>query len=172
MIPNVHDRATAEQFVKACVAEIGLGFHPDTRFEDYVDGDGRRVFPDAEAERLNLMADRAAGFVDLYAVGLAEMRKLDRRLRSEREDLTSALESILTDARYALSQLRRGGRQWGTCWDTVRRAIDALERIESNAGQALRPADATPAAGSCEHCAADGGGCIVCQGWTPQTEGK
>jgi hypothetical protein len=75
MIPNVHDRATAEQFVKACVAEIGLGFHPDTRFEDYVDAGGNRVFSDAEAERLNLMADRAAGFVDMYAIGLDEMRR-------------------------------------------------------------------------------------------------
>ena len=85
MIPNVHDRATAEQFVKACVAEIGLGFHPDTRFEDYVDAGGNRVFSDAEA--------------------------------------------------------------------------------------ALRPADATPAAGSCEHCPGHGGGCIVCDGIQAKPEG-
>ena len=87
-------------------------------------------------------------------------------------ELTDALRSILTDARYAVGQLRRGGPQWGTCWGTARRALDALERIASNAEAALRPADATPAAGSCEHCPGHGGGCIVCRGWTPQTEGK
>ena len=80
-------------------------------------------------------------------------------------ELTDALRSILTDARYAVGQLRRDRPD-------PRRALDALERIAGNAESALRPADATPAAGSCEHCPADGGGCIVCQGARPQPEDK
>jgi hypothetical protein len=79
-------------------------------------------------------------------------------------DLTDALRSILTDARYAVGQLRRDRPD-------PRRALDALERIAGNAESALRPADATPAAGSCEFCPAQGGGCIMCNGIQAKAEG-
>ncbi len=42
--PDVHDRDSATQFVKWCVAQIGLGYHPDTRFADYVEDDGTPYF--------------------------------------------------------------------------------------------------------------------------------
>ena len=83
-------------------------------------------------------------------------------------ELTDALRSILTDARYALRQLRRYD---GYERNEITRAMDAVERIVSNAEAALRPADVTPAAGSCEHCPGHGGGCIVCDGIQAKPEG-
>jgi hypothetical protein len=40
------NRQQAIDYVKHCVDWIGPGFHPDTRFADYVDGAGRKLFND------------------------------------------------------------------------------------------------------------------------------
>jgi hypothetical protein len=93
-------------------------------------------------------------------------------------ELKAALESVRTDARYAREQIQaartattRTPISWGRVYDHIGRAVDALERIVSNAEAALRPADVTPAAGSCEHCPGHGGGCIVCDGIQAKPEG-
>jgi hypothetical protein len=66
---EVYDRASAARFVKWCVDVIGLGYHPDTPFADYVDGDGRATFSSPEAGRLEELADRVFKFCDPFEVG-------------------------------------------------------------------------------------------------------
>lgn len=61
---------------------------------------------------------------------------------SEREtELVAALESVLTDARYALGQLQAmpAADLCRKVGDRRGRAVDALERIVANATAALEP---------------------------------
>jgi hypothetical protein len=74
--PDVHDRDSAIQFVQWCVAQIGLGYHPDTRFADYVEADGKPVFSADESKRLDDLTEKACGFIDPAEVGLIEFQKL------------------------------------------------------------------------------------------------
>jgi hypothetical protein len=73
---TVHDTESAVRFIKWCVEEIGLGYHPDTPFADYVDGDGRPSFSAADATRLEELANRAFEFCDPYQVGHDEFQRL------------------------------------------------------------------------------------------------
>ena len=43
------DKQQAEKFIRAIANEIGLGFHPDTQMEDYIDGNGNALFSPAVA---------------------------------------------------------------------------------------------------------------------------
>ncbi len=73
----VHDRKSANSFVKWCIHEkVGPGYHPDTRFEDYVDSTNQRAFALDECALLNALQDRAFEFCDPYSVGLAELRRI------------------------------------------------------------------------------------------------
>ena len=46
------DKQQAEKFIRAIANEIGLGFHPDTPMEDYIDGDGNALFsPSVASEK-------------------------------------------------------------------------------------------------------------------------
>jgi hypothetical protein len=74
--PKVHDRASAIRFVGWCVAVIGLGYHSDDRFADYVADDGRPTFRPKEAVRLEAPAERAFAYCDPYEIGCAEFERL------------------------------------------------------------------------------------------------
>ena len=73
--PDVHDRDSAAAFVRWCVSHIGLGYHPDTAFEDYIDSEGGASFTPEIARSLNELNARAFDFCDPYEIGLAEVRR-------------------------------------------------------------------------------------------------
>jgi len=72
----VHDRETAVCFVRWCVEVIGLGYHPDTLFSEYVDGDGQATFSAPEVARLEDLAERAFDHCDPYEVGNDEFQRI------------------------------------------------------------------------------------------------
>jgi hypothetical protein len=74
--PEVQDRASAVRFVQWCVKMLGLGYHPDTPFADYVDRDGRATFTPAEAARLEEAGEQAFAFCDPYEAGQQEFERL------------------------------------------------------------------------------------------------
>src|SRR4051794_13356524 len=49
---EVLDRESAVAFVHWCIETLGLGYHPDTNFEDYIDLSGNPSFAAAEVESL------------------------------------------------------------------------------------------------------------------------
>jgi hypothetical protein len=49
---EVYDRASVVRFVRWRVDVIGRGYHPDTPFAAYLDGDGQATFSPAEAPSL------------------------------------------------------------------------------------------------------------------------
>jgi hypothetical protein len=61
MIPTreIKTEADARTFLSDCIAEIGTGFHPDTPFLDYVNGDGEQVYTPGQAKTLDDMMDAA-----------------------------------------------------------------------------------------------------------------
>ena len=67
---QVTTEADGREFIDDCERIIGGGFHPDTRFDDYVISHtgGRRTFTDAEAEELEARITEA--FEVLGALGL------------------------------------------------------------------------------------------------------
>ena len=68
---SVTDRASATEFVNWCVDTLGLAYHPDTQFEDYLNRvDESRCFTVAEAADLNAKQDQIFAFFDPYAIGL------------------------------------------------------------------------------------------------------
>jgi len=69
----VTDTATALEFVRWCVKEIGLGYHPDTSFNDYVDVFGQPCFSAIEAKMLDAFTDAAFDHCDPYDVGASEL---------------------------------------------------------------------------------------------------
>jgi hypothetical protein len=72
-------RALAELFVRACVREIGPGYHPDTAGEEYEQIEpegGVPFFTPAEAEAYDaLQAWAAAHLPDVYEVAVDEWIK-------------------------------------------------------------------------------------------------
>lgn len=56
------------------VSRFGLGFHPDTPGQDYVNPDGARSLTDAEAAEYEADIDALFGFGDAYQHGLDAMR--------------------------------------------------------------------------------------------------
>ena len=74
----VHDHESAVSFIQWCVEEIGLGYHPDTPFADYVclDGSGQATFSQAEAARLQELSHRAFQFCDPYEIGHDELQRI------------------------------------------------------------------------------------------------
>lgn len=64
--PNV---AKCLDFLADCVSTLGGGFHPDTRFEDYVSGD-KQLFSGSDAESLDEVMEEVCHEVDAYGVAL------------------------------------------------------------------------------------------------------
>ena len=71
--PEVRDRDSAIRFVEWCARRLGLGYHPDTPFADYVDGEGRPVFSPAQARCLDALTLQAFAYCDPYETILTEM---------------------------------------------------------------------------------------------------
>ena len=67
-------------FVKDMIARCGLGFHPDTPVDKYVDANDRPSFSKAETKLLQRIESRAyaMGGFDQYEIAMQEMRPLIR----------------------------------------------------------------------------------------------
>ena len=78
--PDVENQNSAAAFVRWCVSHIGLGYHPSTAFEDYVDSNSRPLFTSEIARMLNEQNARAFTYCDPYDIGLIEIR---RKLKEE-----------------------------------------------------------------------------------------
>ena len=64
--PNIPitDPNQAKKFLQWCCQEIGLGFHPDNSFSDYMDKNSREVFTDDVATVLNQRMDETFGIAE------------------------------------------------------------------------------------------------------------
>ena len=82
--PDVHDRQPAIAFVKWCVEHLGLGYHSDTPFDDYVEKDGKPVFTSEQTRTLDALTEKACAFIDPAEIGSREFEELLGR-RSEKE---------------------------------------------------------------------------------------
>ena len=71
--PEVRDRESATGLIAWCTRRLGLGYHPDTPFADYADGDGRPVFSQAQAQCLDALTLQAFAYCDPYETSLTEM---------------------------------------------------------------------------------------------------
>jgi hypothetical protein len=58
------------------VRHLGLGFHVDTRGNDYVNGDGSRTYTDAEAEEYDRVVYEVHGIADPYELAFTIWRTL------------------------------------------------------------------------------------------------
>jgi hypothetical protein len=65
------------------VRRLGLGFHPDTRGDDYVNADGSRTFTDEEAADYDDAIEAASLGVDPYAFGIEIWETMGLTPRSE-----------------------------------------------------------------------------------------
>lgn len=81
--PEVRDQESAVHFIKWCVEQLGLGYHPDTPFSDYVGQGGQAAFSSEEARQLDELTEKAFSFCDPYAVGSQEFQRLTRQGRGE-----------------------------------------------------------------------------------------
>ena len=81
--PEVHDQEFAVRFIKWCVEQLGLGYHPDTPFSDYVGQGGQAVFAPEEARLLDELTEKAFSFCDPYDVGSQEFQRLTHQDRGK-----------------------------------------------------------------------------------------
>jgi hypothetical protein len=75
------DIATAKRCIRELVRAIGPGFHPDTRFDEYVDSSGAALFAADMAARLDagfelLLSTLESAGIDPCAVALPTQRRL------------------------------------------------------------------------------------------------
>ena len=72
--PVVTDEKSAKEFILWCLDRLGLGYHPDTLFEEYVNDASEPTFAADEVKYLNEQNAALFEHIDPYDVGLAEMR--------------------------------------------------------------------------------------------------
>ena len=81
MISELSSKATADDardWLRSMVRDFGLGFHPDTQPEDYIDDDGRGL-PDDDIEALSVSLERVftlLGDTEPYDVCFEEARTI------------------------------------------------------------------------------------------------
>ena len=81
MITELPDDATpdeARDWLRSITRDFGLGFHPDTRPEDYIDDHGRRL-SDVDIASMNVSLERVfalLGDTEPYDVCLDEARSV------------------------------------------------------------------------------------------------
>lgn len=83
-IPKVVDKKSARIFLRWAIKTVGMGFHPDTGFDDYVVcKTGERTFSKEDAYRCDIELNAAFLILDgnTYAVALAEMKKIQGELK-------------------------------------------------------------------------------------------
>jgi hypothetical protein len=79
------DIATAKRCIKELARAVGPGFHPDTRFDEYVDSSGAAIFAADVAARLDdgfelLLATLDSAGIDPCEVALPVQRRLLSRM--------------------------------------------------------------------------------------------
>lgn len=80
---EVNDQSTAVAFIRWCVGCLGMGYHPDTPFADYVDTNGQQCFAPDDAKRLDILQEQAFLYCDPYENGLAEFQRIDPTLGAD-----------------------------------------------------------------------------------------
>jgi hypothetical protein len=78
-LPTVaYDQESACGFIKWCVARIGLAYHPDTHFRDYLDHHQQALFLPEEVAVLEALASAAFDVLgdEVYTLGLNEFERL------------------------------------------------------------------------------------------------
>ncbi len=73
---KIDDEASARRFIASCIKIVGLGYHPDTPFRDYVADDGSRCFSDAEARNFEEATQIAFRYCHPYSVALDAAQRL------------------------------------------------------------------------------------------------
>jgi hypothetical protein len=76
LLPKIDDEASASSFIAACVGKVGLGYHPDTPFAEYVAENGIRCFSDEEARSLDEATEVAFRHCDAYSVALEAAQRI------------------------------------------------------------------------------------------------
>jgi hypothetical protein len=95
IVPKGASAVTAAAWLQRLVRYIGPGFHCDTRFKDYVTGDGAMCFTRAASRSLARGQVRVSKIlgeagIDEYSIALREVRRM---LRQGRETLGQAGKS-------------------------------------------------------------------------------
>lgn len=91
---HIIGEGAVREFLGLCLDSLGLGigFHPDTRFEDYIFKDGKRknkpCFTKEEAEELNKTLEECFDQckklkLDIYAIALEIMEPLIKKAFNE-----------------------------------------------------------------------------------------
>lgn len=81
--PEVRDRDSAVKFVIWCVQQLGLAYHPDTQFAEYVNREGTAAFSPVGAEQLDKLSEKSFFFCDPYEVGSEQFDRLIRQGQGE-----------------------------------------------------------------------------------------
>ena len=117
----VGDSESAIRFIHWCVATIGLGYHPDTPFDQYVDAEGRACFTPKMASELDQLQNDAFKYCDPYEVGFSEMQKVEPRLGADFTEMSMEDPAIYPDRGFQRELIRNGTRdqiiQWLSWFD-------------------------------------------------------
>lgn len=65
----------AKNITRRYVDILGMGFHPDTRGRNYIDGSGRPPFTKVEADQYDSDMEELSGLCDQYEIGIDEFRR-------------------------------------------------------------------------------------------------
>jgi hypothetical protein len=94
---NIED---VKKFLKDCIYKLGMGFHPDTDFNDYIEvNTDKVVFPAEQAERLNVKMEQAFKICEqegeeIYKLGLEILN--DFRIHEVIQKAVSDIATIYT----------------------------------------------------------------------------
>ncbi len=133
-------KAAARAAVRKLVKDMGMGFHPDTPMEEYVDDSRRPIFSAKEAARRQAILDRAHAVLgdEVYSVALDAMeparQKILEAMRSRRNPARPAREEhriyVANLAAYNSGRLRGKWIEPSTDGDELREQV--LEAIGGN----------------------------------------
>jgi hypothetical protein len=72
-LTNPESLSSCVEFIQELTRQIGIGFHPDTPFDDYVDVNGCWCFTVPDADRLQSELNVALETLDLFNVDPCEV---------------------------------------------------------------------------------------------------
>jgi hypothetical protein len=73
MEKNLQTIEDVQEFLNDCVNYLGLAFHPDTNFSDYVSSNGYPLYNEEQAEISNQMMEKSFDICDELDVDIYEM---------------------------------------------------------------------------------------------------
>lgn len=73
MEKNLQTIEDVQEFLNDCINYLGLAFHPDTNFIDYVSSNGYPLYNEEQAEISNKMMEQAFDICDELDVDIYEM---------------------------------------------------------------------------------------------------